>query len=230
MGLNGGLPTGPDKARAVRAMFDRIAPRYDLVNRVMTFGMDAGWRRTSVAALGLARGSVVLDLACGTGDFCNDLRAAGYDALGFDLSFGMIAAATTKAPVVQGDILRLPLRDRFADGITCGFALRNVVDLESLFEECARVLRSGGRVALLDVAHPDAPLIRAGHHFYFHRVVPRIGALLSDRDAYRYLPESTAYLPETPALLEMLAAAEFEDARARQMGFGAVQLLTATRL
>lgn len=210
-------------------MFDRIAPRYDLVNRVMTFGMDRGWRRASVAALGLPNGSVVLDLACGTGDFCNELRASGYDALGFDVSFGMLAVATTRAPVVQADVVRLPLRDGFADGLTCGFALRNVVDLKSFLAECARVVRADGRIALLDVSRPEARLLRAGHHFYFHRVVPRVGGLLSDRDAYRYLPESTAYLPETEALLAMIEGAGFRAASARQMGLGAVQLLTATR-
>src|SRR5436190_5282604 len=105
----GGLPEGDDKVRAVRSMFDAIAPRYDLVNRIMTFRMDVGWRRRTVRALGLAPRSVVLDLACGTGDLCDELARAGYTPVGIDLSFGMLASAHTSAPLVHADALRLPL-------------------------------------------------------------------------------------------------------------------------
>ena len=107
----------------------------------------------------------------------------------------MLLAARTEAPLVEADILRLPVRDASADGATCGFALRNVVSLGDLFAELARVLRPGGRVALLETAEPDARLLRLGHRLYFRNVVPAIGGLLSDREAYSYLPRSTAYLP-----------------------------------
>lgn len=224
-----GLPTGDAKARAVRDMFDRIAPRYDRLNRIMTFGMDRGWRRRTVRALGLPRGSLVLDIACGTGDLCEELGVQGHRAVGFDYAGRMLALAHTRAPLVQADALALPVGAGAADGITCGFALRNVVDLDRLFEELARVVRPGGRAALLDVATPRAPLLRAGHMFYFHKVVPLVGSLLSDREAYRYLPKSTAYLPPTDVLLAMLERAGWRAARADSMGLGAVQLLTATR-
>ena len=102
------LPQGQAKVAAVRTMFDTIAPRYDLVNRVMTFGMDRGWRRTTVDSLALVPGSAVVDLACGTGDLCRDLVRAGYRAVGVDLSFGMLAHARTPSPLVQGDALALP--------------------------------------------------------------------------------------------------------------------------
>ncbi|HEY2665926.1 MAG TPA: class I SAM-dependent methyltransferase, partial [Actinomycetota bacterium] len=148
------LPTGQEKVRAVRSMFDAIAPRYDLLNRILTFGMDTGWRRRTVADLGLPAGSLVLDLACGTGDFCNDLVAAGLRAVGFDNSAGMLSAATTAAPLVLADALRLPVPDASADGVTCGFALRNVSDLDRFFGEVARVVRPGGRIGLLEVAEP----------------------------------------------------------------------------
>src|SRR6266567_2877602 len=166
------LPTGPEKVRAVREMFDAIAPRYDLLNRILTFGMDTGWRRRTVTALGLQSGSLVLDLACGTGDFCNDLTAAGLRAVGFDNSPGMLASANTKAPLVLADALRLPVADGAADGVTCGFALRNVADLGTFFAELARVVRPGGRIGLLEVAEPQWRPARVGHSIYFKKVVP----------------------------------------------------------
>lgn len=224
------LPVGREKVDAVRSMFDSIAPRYDLVNRVMTFGMDNGWRRASIRALGLRPGDLVLDVACGTGDFCRELEGAGHVVFGVDLSMGMLRAARTDAPLFQADALRVPLRDGAVHAVTCGFALRNVTDVGDLFDELARVVRPGGRIALLEVSEPRSRVLRAGHHVYFHKVVPFIGGLLSDRDAYGYLPRSTAYLPPTEDLLERLRTAGFPDAAARSMGMGAVQLLTGTRL
>ena len=229
MGRLDRLPVGRDKVEAVQSMFDSIAPRYDLVNRVMTFGMDTGWRRASIRALGLRPGDLVLDVACGTGDFCRELEGAGHRVAGVDFSMGMLRAARTDAPLFQADALRLPLRDVSVDAVTCGFALRNVTDVGDLFDELARVVRPGGRIALLEVSQPRSRVLRAGHHVYFHKVVPFIGGILSDRDAYGYLPRSTAYLPPTEDLLERLRAAGFPDAAARSMGLGAVQLLTGTR-
>lgn len=223
------LPSGEEKARAVQAMFDRIAPRYDRLNRIMTFGMDASWRRKAIKSLTLSPGSTVIDVACGTGDLCRGLQANGLVPVGFDVSFGMLSMANTSAPLVQGDGLRLPLADAAADGLTCGFALRNVVDLRSLFEESARVLRSGGKVAFLETAQPTNALLRAGHRLYFHKVVPLIGGWLSDKDAYRYLPRSSAYLPEKTELMRFLEEAGFTRVGVRFFGLGAVQLLTGTK-
>lgn len=210
-------------------MFDTIAPRYDLVNRLMTFGLDRLWRRHAVAALDLGPGSLVVDLACGTGDLCRDLDSAGHRPVGVDLSFGMLRHARTSAPLVQGDGLNLPFPDASVDGAVSGFALRNFVALPPVFEELARILRPGGRIALLDVATPGNPVLRAGHSVYFGHVVPRIGGLLSDRSAYRYLPKSVAYLPPGDGILEMLSAAGFGAVRRRMLSGGITQLITATR-
>jgi demethylmenaquinone methyltransferase/2-methoxy-6-polyprenyl-1,4-benzoquinol methylase len=223
------LPQGEEKARAVRAMFDTIAPRYDLVNRVMTFGLDRRWRRTAVRALGLASGARVLDVACGTGDLCRELAGASCRPVGVDVSWGMLAHARTAAPLVQADAGQLPMAAASMDGAVSGFALRNFVALDPLFDELARVVRPGGRIALLDVATPTHPLLRAGHSVYFGQLVPRIGAVLSDRDAYRYLPESVAYLPDPPALLHQVAAAGFDNVVRRLLSGGITQLITATR-
>ena len=223
------LPQGEAKVRAVRHMFDAIAPRYDLVNRVMTLRMDVGWRRATVRSLGLPAGSLVVDVAAGTGDLCRQLQAAGYAPVGVDLSWGMLAHARTTAPLVQADALRLPLPGRSVEGATCGFALRNVADLLAFLAELARVIRPGGRLALLEVAQPDNRLLRRGHALYFNEVMPRLGALLSDGSAYNYLRRSVAYLPAPAELLELLRAAGFPDVERRPLSLGIAQLLTATR-
>ncbi|MEY3690938.1 MAG: hypothetical protein RJB57_593 [Actinomycetota bacterium] len=223
------LPEGTEKAAMVRSMFDAIAPRYDLVNRIMTFRLDVRWRRRAVRDLRLPAGSTVLDLASGTGDLCVDLRRAGLVPVSMDLSFGMLSNDRSGAPRAQADILRLPVPDGAVDGVICGFALRNLVDLDRFFAECARVLRPGGRVALLDVGVPHNRLVRTGNSIYFGRIVPRIGALLSDGPAYRYLPRSVAYLPDRAVLVEKLRAAGFDDAVHHQLSGGLTQLMTGTR-
>lgn len=223
------LPTGDEKVAAVRSMFDTIAPRYDLVNRIMTFRMDVGWRRRAISALGLAPGSLVADLACGTGDFCFELQRRALRAIGFDLSFGMLAAAPHPFDRAQADALRLPLADGSVDGVTCGFALRNFAELEPFFAELARITRPGGRIALLEVAEPPNPVLRAGHGIYFGKVVPLIGGALSDRDAYRYLPKSVAYLPEPGEMMDRLRATGFADARRQLLSVGISQLISGTR-
>ncbi len=223
------LPTGDDKVVAVRSMFDAIAPRYDLVNRVMTFRMDVGWRRRTIRELALPHGSTVLDLACGTGDLCGGLAEAGLRPIGMDLSFGMLAAGTSGAPLAQADALRLPVPDGSVDGVTCGFALRNFVELPPFFAELGRVVRPLGRIALLEVAEPANPVLRWGHGIYFGKVVPKIGGLLSDPAAYQYLPKSVAYLPEPEVMLAQLADCGFERIERTLLSTGIAQLITATR-
>jgi demethylmenaquinone methyltransferase/2-methoxy-6-polyprenyl-1,4-benzoquinol methylase len=223
------LPEGEEKARAVTAMFDAIAPRYDLVNRVMTFRMDVAWRRTTVTSLALPRRSIVVDLASGTGDLSRELRVKDIEAVSVDLSEGMLRADRSGVPRVRADVLRLPLRDGDVDGATCGFALRNLRDLPTFFAELARVVRPGGRVALLEVATPTNPFLKWGHGIYFGKVVPFIGARLSDADAYRYLPRSVAYLPTPTALTGQLRDAGFPDATRVALSGGIAQLLTGTR-
>lgn len=224
------LPQGAEKERAVREMFDKISGRYDLVNRVMTFGMDVRWRRYAVGRLDLRPGTLIADVACGTGDFCREIEAQEGRSVGFDMSLGMLQNARTSSPLIQADGLRLPLRDGSMDGVSCGFALRNVLDIDSLFAEFARVVRPGGRLAILEVAEPRSKALRSGHTLYFRKLVPLVGGLLSDKDAYSYLPRSTAYLPPTERLVAMLQEAGFTGVSVKTFAMGAAQVLSATRV
>ncbi len=223
------LPQGEEKVAAVRDMFDAIAPKYDRLNRIISFRLDVRWRKRTIRELALAPGSTVLDLASGTGDLCIDLERAGLRPLSMDLSFGMLAADRSGAPRAQADILRLPVPDHAVDGVTCGFALRNLLDLNAFFVELARVVRPGGRIALLDVSTPPNRMLRFGNDIYFGKVVPKIGAALSDGAAYSYLPKSVAYLPEPDELVSILQEAGFGDAVHRQLSGGLTQLMVATR-
>ncbi len=222
------LPSPEEKADFVRNMFDRISPRYDLTNRLMTLGMDVHWRKYAARSLAMEPGGIILDVACGTGDFVRLLRSMGYRTIGADFSHGMLAAAHQDG-LLQADAARLPFTDASFDGLTCGFALRNFTSLPTALAEMARVVKPGGRIALVEVARPDEPLIKAGHGFYFDHVVPRIGAVVSDSDAYRYLPQSTVYLPPEPALRSMLKEAGFRSVAIKYFLLHSAQVISATR-
>jgi demethylmenaquinone methyltransferase/2-methoxy-6-polyprenyl-1,4-benzoquinol methylase len=225
------LPTGDAKRVAVKDMFDAIAPRYDLVNRVMTGGLDQRWRRRTLDALALPAGSRLVDLGSGTGDFVHLARRAGHQVVGVDLSYEMLAAGRRRGALVavQADAEHLPIADASVDGVVSGFALRNLADLAASLGEAARVLRPGGRVALLEVALPPPGPLRFGFGLWFDHVVPAIGGLLSDRAAYRYLPKSVAYLPDEAGLRRLLHESGFATVGRRLLHGGLSQVITATR-
>jgi demethylmenaquinone methyltransferase/2-methoxy-6-polyprenyl-1,4-benzoquinol methylase len=223
------LPEGEAKVAAVRDMFDAIAPKYDRLNRIISFRLDVRWRKRAVRDLALPAGSTVLDLASGTGDLCIDLSKAGMSPISMDLSFGMLSADRSGSPRVQTDILRLPVPDDSVDGVMCGFALRNLLDLPTFFNELGRVVRPGGRIALLDVSVPKNRMVRWGNGIYFGKIVPKIGAVLSDGPAYAYLPKSVAYLPEPAVMVSALQDAGFADAEHAQLSGGLTQLMVGTR-
>jgi demethylmenaquinone methyltransferase/2-methoxy-6-polyprenyl-1,4-benzoquinol methylase len=224
------LPVGEEKTARVRSMFDAIAPRYDLVNRLMTFGLDQAWRRDTVNALALPPGSLLLDLACGTGDLSRLAAKRQYKVIGVDLSAGMLAANDTGIPLVHADCAQLPFPDGAFDGLVCGYALRNFTDLAAALAETARVIRPGGRLAVLEVDAPTSTVLRAGYNLWFNKAVPVLGGALSDRDAYRYLPRSVAYLPPAPTLRRMLGEAGYSGVGVRPLAGGLSQLLFATRV
>ena len=228
------LPDAEHKAAAVQQMFDRIAPRYDRVNRVLTLGTDMRWRREVVRRLRLKAGERVLDLACGTGDFLAIAGEITSGATGLDFSSVMLAGARSRhgagARLVQGDALRLPFGDASFDAAVSGFALRNFARLPDAFAELSRVLRPGGRFGLLEVDQPGNPIFRRGHSLYFNRIVPLVGGLLSkDMAAYRYLPASAAYLPPREELLTMLKEAGFTRLGKQSFMLGAAQALYGVR-
>ncbi len=230
--LQGMLPTPDDKAAYVRTMFDRIAPRYDTLNRLFSFQLDQAWRRQTIRAAEVTAQDVVVDLACGTGDLSELAGQTGARVVGVDFAGKMLVGARRRqirALFVQADAGCVPLPDAFATVILSGFALRNFVSIPAVLVEAARVLKSGGRVALLEVDTPANPVLRWGHQFYFNRVVPFVGALLSDRQAYAYLPRSVSYLPSPSDFRVMIEQAGFQQVIRYQLSGGIAQLIVARR-
>jgi demethylmenaquinone methyltransferase/2-methoxy-6-polyprenyl-1,4-benzoquinol methylase len=226
------LPRDEEKRTQVRAMFDRIAPRYDALNHLLTAGLDQRWRRAALDAVGVGRRDRVLDLACGTGDLAELAVARDAQVIGVDFAREMLRGAKRRripALWIQGDAAALPLPDGYATVVTCGFALRNFASLPEVVGEMARVLEAGGRLALLEVDRPSLAVVRAAHSLYFDRVVPRVGGWLSDRAAYAYLPRSTAYMPAARELAALIADVGFREVQRRPLLLGGVQIVTAVR-
>ena len=224
------LPAPEEKTDFVRSMFDSIAHRYDLVNRLITLGLDRRWRQRAVTNLGLARGSLVLDIGCGTGDLTREASQAELICFGIDLSYEMLVAARgIHAPLIEADAEALPIARSSIDGVISGFALRNFTDPSKVFQEVARVLVPGGRFVILEVDRPTNSLLRFGHRIWFNKVVPMIGALFSVAAAYRYLPKSVAYLPDKAELEAMLSASGFGDISYQHLQGGLAQIIVAVR-
>ena len=231
MALNA-LPEAAEKREMVRRMFDRIAPRYDRLNRLLTLGLDQRWRSRALADMGVARGDRLIDLACGTGDLAERAADRGAYVVGVDFAGEMLRSARSRGvecSFVQADAAALPFPDAWATTLVCGFALRNFSSLPDVLGEMARVLRPGGRLALVEVDRPSSSWIRAAHGLYFDRVVPRVGGWLSDRDAYAYLPQSTAYLPEASELRALLEKSGFQQVQKHRLLLGAAQILQGVR-
>jgi demethylmenaquinone methyltransferase / 2-methoxy-6-polyprenyl-1,4-benzoquinol methylase len=223
--------SGRLEAEAVRGMFDRIAPVYDLMNRAMTMGLDQRWRRLAVREA-VRPGDRVLDACCGTGDLALAARAAGAgEVVGLDFSGPMLERARRKAPElewVQGDLLALPFDDGSFDVATVGFGIRNVEDLEAGLRELARVLRPGGKLAVLEITRPTG-LLRPFFRLWFDVLIPLAGKLLPGGKAYTYLPASVRRFPGPDDLAAVFRQAGLRGVTYRLLAGGIVALHVGER-
>jgi demethylmenaquinone methyltransferase / 2-methoxy-6-polyprenyl-1,4-benzoquinol methylase len=214
---------------AVRQMFDGIVPFYDVMNRVMTAGLDQAWRRRAAEAV-VEPGGRVLDACCGTGDLALACARAGGRVTGLDFSERMLERARQKAPEIEwvhGDLLALPFAEAAFDAATVGFGVRNVADLEAGFRELRRVLRPGGRLACLEITRPQG-LLSPFFRVWFDGVVPVLGKVVPGGEAYTYLPASVRRFPGPRELAALLDRAGFTEIRWIMLGGGIVALHTAT--
>jgi demethylmenaquinone methyltransferase / 2-methoxy-6-polyprenyl-1,4-benzoquinol methylase len=217
----------------VRAMFDRIAGPYDLMNSVMTAGLHHRWRERAADLARVGPGSRALDVATGTGDLAIELASRGAEVVGSDFSEGMLDVARRKAPALaweQGNALALPYEDASFDAATVGFGARNFSDLPQGLREMARVVRPGGRVVVLEITTPQRPPLSTFFSLWFDRVVPLLGKLASEPEAYTYLPSSVKRFPAPEALAGELAAAGLTDVRWILTAGGIIALHAGTRI
>ena len=221
-----------------RHLFDRIAPRYDLLNRLLSFGIDRHWRRAAVRELALSGSGRVLDAATGTGDVALTVTATHPEIqiIGVDLSANMLHAALPKLDsahgrisLLQGSCECLPLAAEVCDGAVIAFGIRNVIEREAALTEFYRVLKPGGRLVVLEFSQPTRPLLAGLYRWYSRHVLPRVGSLLSDGAAYRYLPDSVVVFPSRQTFLTMMETAGFQPVYHRDLTGGIVTLYCGTR-
>ena len=220
------VETGRLSASAVERMFGRIAPNYDRLNSLLSFRRHNLWRSQAVALLQLKPGDSALDVCCGTGDLAIADARAGGRVTGLDFSEEMLARARRKAPAlewIRGDLLELPFPDERFDAATVGFGVRNVEDLDRALGELRRVLRPGGRLAILEITRPQG-VLAPFYRLWFDKGVPLIGKLLPGGDAYTYLPASVRRFPGPGELADLMRAAGFDEVRYRVFGAGIVAL------
>ena len=221
-----------EKGRGIRAMFDDIAPRYDLLNRLLSMGIDRHWRRFAVGKLRVPLGGMVLDMATGTGDVALEIASRTADSvmiIGEDFTQGMLVKGREKIAaspyrdrikLVNAPCEAIPHPDNLFDGVTIAFGIRNVVDRQTGLSEMCRVLKPGGRAVILEFSTPNNPLFRSIYMTYFHKILPFVGGLLSKRTAYKYLPDSVAEFPDQETFKSMMTQAGFVDVVHYDLTFG----------
>jgi demethylmenaquinone methyltransferase/2-methoxy-6-polyprenyl-1,4-benzoquinol methylase len=230
-----------EKGRGIRDMFDRIAPRYDLLNRVLSLGIDRRWRRFAVRQLVVPKDGMVLDIATGTGDVALEIGSqtdASVKIVGSDFTQGMLVLGRDKIAaspyrdqilLVNAPCESMPHPDEIFDGITIAFGIRNVVDRQKGLCEMFRVLKPGGRAVILEFATPRNSFFRSVYHFYFLRVLPWLGGLVSQRSAYQYLPDSVLEFPDRESFKGMMEQAGFSDVKIHDLTGGIAAVHVGTR-
>jgi demethylmenaquinone methyltransferase/2-methoxy-6-polyprenyl-1,4-benzoquinol methylase len=225
------------KRRYVRRLFATIAPRYDLITRLLSFGLDQRWKRRLISLASIQPGSVALDLACGTGDLAQRAAACGADVIGVDITPGMLVLArarpgpaASRVRYAAGDMTMLPLGSAVVDVITTGYGLRNVPDLPRALGEASRVLRPGGRLCSLDFNRPESAIVRAIYLGYLTAVGSALGWILHrDPDTYRYIPASIRRYPTARGVVDLMRAAGFREVRHTRVLGGLMAIHIATR-
>ncbi|MCD6527778.1 MAG: bifunctional demethylmenaquinone methyltransferase/2-methoxy-6-polyprenyl-1,4-benzoquinol methylase UbiE [Desulfuromonas sp.] len=221
-----------EKGRGIRAMFDDIAPRYDLLNRLLSMGIDRRWRRFAVGQLRIPPAGLVLDMATGTGDVALEIASRTPDSvriIGEDFTQGMLLKGREKIAaseyshrieLVNAPCEAIPHPSNLFDGVTIAFGIRNVVDRQAGLAEMCRVLKPGGRAVILEFSTPANPVFKFIYNTYFHKVLPFIGGLISQRSAYKYLPDSVAEFPPQEQFKAMMTEAGFAEVRHHDLTFG----------
>ncbi len=220
----------PDRPETIRRMFERLAPDYDRLNALLTFGLDRGWRRAMVRVAGIRPGDRVLDVGAGTGRSLAEVQRAvgrGGLAVGVDFTEAMLRRATGAR--VLGDAMVLPFPDSTFDAVVSAFALRDVADQRRVLEEMARVVKPGSRVAVLEIGRPEWWPARVGFDAWFRGAVPRIAALFGQGAPHRFLVRSVSYLPSGDDLAEMMRTAGLADVHRDELTLGTTQVLVGTR-
>jgi demethylmenaquinone methyltransferase/2-methoxy-6-polyprenyl-1,4-benzoquinol methylase len=236
------MSIAPDKSpERIASMFDAIAARYDFLNHFLSAGLDRRWRSRAIADLHLAPTARVLDLCTGTADLAIEAATASQtvSVVGIDFAGVMLQHARQKlrarslyksVRLVRGDATRIPVRDRWADAATIGFGIRNVADPEAALRELARVLKPGGRLAILEFGEPRIPGVRGMYNLYFRVVLPKLGRVVSKhQSAYSYLPASVGTFPPPHEFAATISSHGFSNVTAVPLTFGIVYLYTATR-
>ena len=230
-----------EKGRGIRDMFDKIAPRYDLLNRLLSLGIDQRWRRFAVGQLHIPKNGIVLDIATGTGDVALEVGRQTDETVkivGSDFTQGMLVLGQEKIAaspchnrivLVNAPCEEMPHPDGVFDGITIAFGIRNVVDRQKGLCEMARVLKPGGRAVILEFATPRNRLFRAIYFFYFLKVLPWLGGLISQRSAYQYLPDSVLEFPDRDCFKEMMEKAGFVNVKVHDLTGGIAAVHVGTR-